>query len=48
MSYIVGFRQLSVPLGAILGIVILHERPYRTKLAGVLIMFIGLILVAVG
>ncbi len=48
VSYVVGFRQLSVPLGAILGIVVLKEVPHGPKMAGVIVMFVGLILVAVG
>ena len=48
VSYVVGFRQLSVPLGAILGIVVLKEAHYAPKIAGIIVMFVGLILVAVG
>jgi len=48
VSYVVGFRQLSIPLGAALGILILKERLHPPKLAGVIIMFAGLMLLAVG
>ena len=48
VSYVVGVRQLSIPLGAMLGILVLKEAPYRPKLVGVGIMFAGLILVATG
>ena len=48
VSYVVGFRQLSIPLGTTLGILILKESPHRPKLAGATIMFIGLLLLAVG
>jgi drug/metabolite transporter (DMT)-like permease len=48
VSYIVAFRQLSVPLGAILGIAILKERPTGLRLAGLLCVFAGLLLVGVG
>lgn len=48
VSYVVGFRQLSIPLGATLGILVLKEKPHAPKLAGVAIMFVGLILVAMG
>jgi len=48
VSYVVGFRQLSIPLGAALGILILKEKLYPPKLAGVSIMFMGLILLALG
>ena len=48
VSYVVGFRQLSIPLGAILGIFVLKEIPHTPKIIGVAIMFVGLILVAMG
>jgi drug/metabolite transporter (DMT)-like permease len=48
VSYVVGFRQLSIPFGATLGILVLKEAPHAPKLAGVAVMFIGLILVATG
>jgi len=48
VSYIVAFRQLSVPLGAVLGITILHEARWRPKFVGIAICFTGLILVVTG
>lgn len=48
VSYVVGFRQLSIPLGAGFGILILKEPPHKPKLAGVLSVFVGLVLVALG
>jgi len=48
VSYVVGFRQLSIPLGAILGVLVLKEAPHAPKLAGMAIMFAGLMLVAMG
>ena len=48
VSYVVAFRQLSIPLGAILGIIILKEDPAPPKITGVFIMFVGLVLVAIG
>ena len=48
VSYVVGFRQLSIPMGTILGITVLKEAPYTPKVTGVLIMFVGLILIAWG
>lgn len=48
VSYVVGFRQLSIPLGATLGVLVLKEVPHKPKLVGVAIMFVGLILVAMG
>lgn len=48
VTYVVGFRQISIPLGVILGILILKEMPHIPKILGVIIMFIGLTMVAVG
>jgi len=48
VSYAVAFRRLSIPLGAALGILVMHERPYRPKLVGVAVVLAGLLLVAVG
>ncbi len=48
VSYVVAFRQLSIPLGAILGVLILKELPHRPKTFGVIVMFVGLFLVAIG
>ena len=47
VSYIVAFRQLSIPLGALMGILILKERFTWPKTAGVLLIFAGLVLVSV-
>ena len=46
VSYVAAFRQMSIPLGALLGIWLLKERPYRPKLLGIAIVTVGLILVA--
>jgi len=48
VSYVVAFRQLSIPLGAALGIIVLGEPAALPKLVGVSVMFAGLLLVAVG
>ncbi len=48
VSYVVALRELGVPLGAILGVVILREPPYVPKLVGVAIIFAGMVLVALG
>ena len=45
VSYIAAFRQLSIPLGAILGIFLFKERSNPPKLAGIVMIFIGLLLV---
>ncbi len=46
VSYIVAFRQLSIPVGAVLGIILLHESLKITKATGLLLIVAGLILVA--
>ena len=48
VSYVVAFRQLSVPLGAGLGVVLLGEPPHPPKFVGVAIAFAGLVLVGTG
>jgi drug/metabolite transporter (DMT)-like permease len=48
VSYVAGFRQLSIPLGAALGIFVLKEKLYPPKFAGLVIMFGGLIFLALG
>lgn len=48
VSYVVAFRQLSIPLGTLLGIAVLKEPRYLPKLVGVSIMFAGLVLVGSG
>ena len=48
VSYVAAFRQLSIPLGAVLGMVLLKEPHYLPKLIGVAIVFLGLILVGLG
>ena len=48
LSYVVGFRQLSIPLGATAGILVLKETLHAPKFAGVTIMLIGLIMLAMG
>ena len=47
VSYVAAFRQLSIPLGAVLGMVLLKEPNYLPKLIGVAIVFLGLILVGI-
>ncbi len=48
VSYVVAFRQISIPLGTLVGVFVLKEPRYRPKFVGVLIMFAGLVLVGVG
>lgn len=46
VSYIVAFRQLSIPIGAAMGILLLKERAAVPKLAGLTLIFAGLVFVA--
>jgi drug/metabolite transporter (DMT)-like permease len=46
VSYIAAFRQVSIPLGAILGILIFKEKASYAKLIGILLIFAGLVMVA--
>jgi drug/metabolite transporter (DMT)-like permease len=46
VSYIAAFRQLSLPLGAILGIVVGREPAYPTKIAGIIVVLAGLVIVS--
>ena len=48
ISYVVAFRQLSIPIGTCFGILILGESPNRPKIVGVCIIFLGLMLVGSG
>ncbi len=45
VSYIAAFRQLSIPLGAILGILVQKEPAYTPKLVSIGIIFAGLVLI---
>lgn len=48
VSYVVAFRQLSIPLGALVGIIVFGESHHPPKLTGVAFMFAGLVLVGTG
>jgi drug/metabolite transporter (DMT)-like permease len=48
VSYVVAFRQLSIPIGATFGIVLLKEPRPAPKIAGLAILFTGLLMVALG
>jgi drug/metabolite transporter (DMT)-like permease len=48
VSYVVAFRQVGIPIGALLGMVVLKEPRYQPKLVGVIITFLGLVLVGFG
>ena len=45
VSYIAAFRQLSIPLGAVMGIILFKERSNPPKLIGIGMIFVGLLLV---
>ena len=46
VSYVVGFRQLSVVLGVGLGALVLKERITQGRAVGTAIIAIGLVLIA--
>jgi hypothetical protein len=48
VSYVVAFRQISVPLGTVAGVLAQREPSYLPKLLGVAIMFAGLVLIGLG
>lgn len=48
VSYVAAFRQLSIPIGAILGMTIQGEAKHVPKLIGIAIISIGLIFVGFG
>lgn len=45
VSYVVAFRQVSALFGAGMGILILKERQWKTRMAGALILTLGLVLI---
>ena len=47
VSYVSAFRQLSIPIGALMGLVLENEARFRPKLADIIIT-VGLILVGIG
>ncbi len=48
VSYVVGLRQLSIPIGTFLGIVILKETAALPRYVGAVMLFCGLVLVILG
>jgi drug/metabolite transporter (DMT)-like permease len=48
VSYANAFRQFSIPLGALLGMWLVKEPAHAPKLAGIIIMLIGLVLIMLG
>jgi len=47
VSYIIAFRQISIPIGAIFGVLILKEKVDTLKIIGISSVFLGLIFVAI-
>jgi drug/metabolite transporter (DMT)-like permease len=48
VSYVVAFRQISIVIGGLAGMMVLKEPRHPPKFAGLAIMFIGLVLVGTG
>lgn len=48
VSYVFAFRQLSIPIGAALGMLVHKETASRPKLAGIALVVAGLFLAAIG
>ncbi len=48
VSYVQAFRQMSLPLGVLAGIFLLHEKPGKPRLAGIFLVILGLVIVAFG
>ncbi|ADZ89635.1 EamA family transporter [Marinomonas mediterranea] len=48
VSYVVAFRQLSIPLGVLFAVIGFGETLHMPKLTGVILTFIGLVAVALG
>jgi len=46
VSYVAAFRQLSIPIGALLGMTLQNEPRYIPKITGILMVIIGLFMVA--
>jgi uncharacterized membrane protein len=48
VSYVAAFRQLSFPIGAMLGFTLQQEPRYLPKVLGIVVVSIGLVLVGIG
>ncbi len=48
VSYVVGLRQLSIPIGALFGIFVLKEQGSFPRYLGVGMLFLGLVLIILG
>ena len=45
VSYVVAFRQLSIPIGLLFGIFFLREMAWAPKITAVSLLFAGVVLV---
>lgn len=48
VSYVVAFRQISIPIGLLMGIFLLKERICGPKITAVILLFAGVVLVGLG
>jgi drug/metabolite transporter (DMT)-like permease len=48
VSYVMACRQISIPIGAGIGVLLFREPQYFCKIAGVITVFAGVVLVALG
>jgi drug/metabolite transporter (DMT)-like permease len=48
VSYVSAFRQISLPIGVFLGMIVHHEPRYIPRLAGLAVILTGLIMVTLG
>ncbi|MCC7262277.1 MAG: EamA family transporter [Candidatus Latescibacteria bacterium] len=48
VGYVAAFRQLSIPVGALMGVWLLKEESTRNKVLGTLLIFAGLVMVGLG
>ncbi|MFW5744823.1 MAG: hypothetical protein ACOC2D_16230, partial [Spirochaetota bacterium] len=46
VSYVVAFRQISLPIGTLLAVVLLHERLSATRVVGTVVLLAGLVTIA--
>jgi uncharacterized membrane protein len=45
---VAAFRQLSIPIGAVLGLTLQQEPRYLPKIIGIGVVSVGLVLVGIG
>ena len=46
VSYVVAFRQVSLPIGGFLAVILLQERVSVTRVVGTLVLLVGLVVIA--